>query len=140
VSDSTVERGEIGRRIKALRRAKDFSIQKLADAVVMSPGYLSEVERGQSAVSGEKLARLAVELGVSADYLLTGRGEQPGGSGVQIPQGLSEAAEVLDLTYAQTVRLLAGKDSLVAKRSTRVEDEWTKEQWLDFYRKVKPYL
>jgi transcriptional regulator with XRE-family HTH domain len=106
----------------------------------MSPGYLSEVERGQSAVSGEKLARLAVELGVSADYLLTGRGEQPAGSGVQIPQGLSEAAEVLDLTYAQTVRLLAGKDSLVAKRSTRVEDEWTKEQWLDFYRKVKPYL
>lgn len=138
--DSTVERVEIGRRIKALRRAKDLSIQKLADAVTMSPGYLSEVERGQSAVSGEKLARLAVELGVSADYLLTGRGEQPAGSGVQIPHGLSEAAEVLDLTYAQTLRLLAGKDSLVARRSTRTEDEWTKEQWLDFYRKVKPYL
>lgn len=138
--DSRLEREEIGRRMKALRKAKDISIQKLAASVSMSPGYLSEVERGHSAVSGEKLARLAAELGVSADYLLSGRGEPVEGAGVQIPQGLSQAAEVLDLTYAQTLRLLAGKESLVARRSTRGEGEWSKEEWLDFYRKVKPYL
>lgn len=106
----------------------------------MSAGYLSEVERGHSAISGEKLARLALELGTSADHLLSGRTDPQGGSTIQIPQGLSEAAKVLDLTYAQTLRLLAGKQSLVAHRSTKTEREWTKDDWIDFYRKVKPYL
>lgn len=106
----------------------------------MSPGYLSEVERGHSAISGEKLARLAQELGSTADYLLSGRTDQPDSSAIHIPSGLSEAAKVLDLTYAQTLRLLAGKQSLVAHRSTKVEQEWTKDNWIDFYRKVKPYL
>jgi hypothetical protein len=59
---------------------------------------------------------------------------------IQIPPGLSEAAKVLDLTYAKTLRLLAGKESLVARRSSLTEREWTKEEWIDFYRKVEPYL
>src|SRR5947207_8189242 len=100
--------------MRTLRRARGLSIQKLAEAVGMSAGYLSEVERGHSAISGEKLARLALELGTSADHLLSGRTDPQDGSTIQIPQGLSEAAKVLDLTYAQTLRLLAGKQSLVA--------------------------
>jgi len=107
----------------------------------MSPGYLSEVERGRSAISGEKLVRLAEELGVTTDYLLSGRGEIAMGSGIRIPTGLSEAAKYLDLTYEQTIRLLAGKASLVAARRPNSGDpEWTKERWIDFYNKVKPYL
>lgn len=106
----------------------------------MSQGYLSEVERGLSAVSGEKLARLAEALGASADYLLLGRIEQSSSPSIQIPPGLSEAAEALNLSYAQTIRLLAGKGSLVARRSTNVEEEWTKNKWVDFYEKVKLYL
>lgn len=106
----------------------------------MSAGYLSEVERGRSAISGEKLARLAQNLGVSADHLLSGRGEPSSGSTIQIPAGLSEAAKILDLTYAQTLRLLSGKESLVARRSNSVENEWAKEDWIEFYKKVQPYL
>ena len=140
MSDSVREREEIARRIRGLRRSRDLSIQKLAEAVVMSAGYLSEVERGHSAISGEKLARLAEELGVTTDYLLSGRAEHTSDSAVHIPPGLSEAAKVLDLTYAQTLRLLAGKESLVARRSTKTEREWTKDDWVEFHHKVKPYL
>lgn len=106
----------------------------------MSAGYLSEVERGLSAVSGEKLARLAENLGVTTDFLLSGRADQSAGSAVSIPPGLSEAAKALDLTYAETLRLLAGKESLVARRSSSGEREWTQKDWVEFYRKVKPYL
>ncbi len=141
MADSTLEREETARRIRTLRKARGLSIQKLAGTVEMSPGYLSEVERGRSAISGEKLVRLAEELGVTTDYLLSGRGEIAMGSGIRIPTGLSEAAKYLDLTYEQTIRLLAGKASLVAARRPNSGDpEWTKERWIDFYNKVKPYL
>jgi transcriptional regulator with XRE-family HTH domain len=140
MSDSTPEREEIARRIRALRKGRGFSLQQLAELADMSPGYLSEVERGLSEVSGVKLARVAEHLGVSTDYLLSGRADPPSGATIQIPPGLSEAAKVLDLTYAKTLRLLAGKESLVARRSGSSEHEWTKEAWIDFYKKVERYL
>jgi transcriptional regulator with XRE-family HTH domain len=133
------ERTEIAKRIRGLRRSLGIPIQRLAAGAGISPGYLSEVERGLSAISGEKLARIASEMGVTADYLLTGRSESSD-STIQIPAGLSEAAKALDLTYAKTVRLLAGKESLVAHRAKEPETEWRKEDWIEFYKKVKPYL
>jgi transcriptional regulator with XRE-family HTH domain len=117
-----------------------MSIQKIAEATGISPGYLSEVERGHSAVSGEKLARLASALGVSVDYLLSGGSEPSAAPSIAIPHGLAEAAEELDLSYTQTVRLLAGKTSLVARRSSGREEEWSKKEWIDFYETVKPWL
>jgi transcriptional regulator with XRE-family HTH domain len=140
VADAKTDREVIANRIRTLRKARDLQIHRLAKLSGISAGYLSEVERGHSAISGEKLARLAEQLGVSADYLLSGRDEQTSGGVLQIPPGLSEAAEFLNLTYAQTIRLLAGKESLVARRSNKIEREWEKDEWIDFYRKVKPYL
>jgi len=137
--DQPTERGEIGRRIRVLRKSRDLSIQRLAELAGISPGYLSEVERGSSAPSGEKLARIASELGVSTDYLLTGVTSTT--APVQVPAGLAAAAEQLNLTYAQTIRLLAGKRSLVARRSSgEQEDDWAKADWIEFYKKVSPYL
>jgi transcriptional regulator with XRE-family HTH domain len=140
MADSTPEREEIAKRIRALRRAKGLSLHHLAEQSDISAGYLSEIERGLSEVSGVKLARVAEHLGVTADYLLSGRPDPAAGATVQIPQALSEAAKVLDLTFAQTLRLMAGKESLVARRSNSAQREWTKEEWIDFYRKVEPYL
>jgi transcriptional regulator with XRE-family HTH domain len=140
MADSTPEREEIAKRIRALRRAKGLSLQQLAAQSDISAGYLSEIERGLSEVSGVKLARVAEHLGVTADYLLSGRPDPSEGATVQIPQPLSEAAKVLDLTFAQTLRLMAGKESLVARRSNSAERGWTKEEWIDFFKKVEPYL
>jgi transcriptional regulator with XRE-family HTH domain len=138
--EPTREREEIANRIRTLRRARDLSIEKLADLADMSAGYLSEVERGLSEISGAKLARLAENLGTTVDYLLTGREEPGSNTAVTIPPGLSEAAKRLDLSYAQTLKLLLGKEQLVARRSAREEREWPPDKWIEFYNKVRDYL
>jgi transcriptional regulator with XRE-family HTH domain len=131
---------QLATRIRALRRSKGLSIEKLADAADISAGYLSEVERGLSEISGAKVGRLAEQLGTTADYLLTGREDQTSNAGITIPPGLSEAAKTLELTYAQTLQLLLGKEQLVARRSAQVEQAWTAERWIEFYEKVRDYL
>lgn len=134
-----VHRTEVGRRIRALRKSRDLSIHRLAELAGISPGYLSDVERGSSSPSAEKLARIAAELGVTTDYLLTGTTSAT--APAQVPPGLAAAAEQLNLTYTQTVRLLAGKQSLVARRSSQHGgDDWSKTDWIEFYNKVKHYL
>ena len=139
--DPTPETEEIARRIRTLRKSRGVPLHQLAEQAGISAGYLSEVERGLSEISGVKLARVAEQLSVSTDYLLSGRDEASSGAAViQIPRALSEAAEVLDLTYARTVRLLAGKQSLVARRAGSAEREWTKEDWMEFHKKVERYL
>ncbi len=140
MADPTRAREEIANRIRTLRRAKGLSIEKLAGLAEISAGYLSEVERGWSELSGTKLARLAENLGTSVDFLLTGREDQTEDSAITIPVALSEAAKTLDLSFSQTLRLLKGKESLVARRSAQGQDEWTAEKWIEFYRKVHPYL
>jgi transcriptional regulator with XRE-family HTH domain len=134
------EREQIANRIRTLRRARGLSLEKLASLAEISAGYLSEVERGLSEISGAKLARLAEHLGTTVDYLLTGREDQSPNAAVTIPPGLSEAAKKLDLSYAQTLQLLLGKEQLVARRSARGEQEWSADKWIDFYNKVRDYL
>lgn len=140
VAEKDQKRLEIGRRIKQLRIARELTLQELAEKARMSPGYLSEVERGGPALSGEKLQALAGALGTTVEYLLTGADAPEEQGAVTIPAGLAKAAEILELSYSETRRLLAGKLSLVAARRNREEDEWSAEQWIEFYEKVKPYL
>ena len=131
-------RSEVGRRIRTARMSKGITGQKLASMARISPAYLSEVERGLSEVSGEKLLRIATCLGVSLqDLLEESQNEEPG---VTIPLALDQAAENLNLSYKDTVRLLQGRQSLVARRSQGSEEEWKAEDWIEFYKKVKKYL
>jgi transcriptional regulator with XRE-family HTH domain len=140
LSDSAREREDIANRIRTLRRARELSIEKLAALAEISAGYLSEVERGHSEISGAKLARIAEHLGTNVDYLLTGREDHVANAAVTIPPGLSEAAKTLNLTYAQTVQLLLGKEQLVARRSAHAAQQWSADKWIDFYNKVRDFL
>ncbi len=133
-------RREVGQRIKAVRQARGMTVQQLASAAGMSPGYLSEVERGLSAVSFEKLVRIAEELKVTTDFLKDGKGSPDESDAVRIPATLSTAAEQLGLSYRSTVRLLEGRESLVARRSANQEREWSVDEWINFYERVKEYL
>ena len=140
MTDELRERQEIGWRIKQLRIAKGQTIKNLAQHAGMSSGYLSEVERGRSALSAEKLAAIARCFGSTVDYLLSGGADRyRTGGEMRIPMGLAKAAEALDLSYVQTTRLLAAKHSLVAGRG-QDQDEWTESDWTRFYTKVKRYL
>lgn len=82
---------------------------------------------------GEKLETLAGSWERAlTTYILTGSGAPEEAGAVRIPAGLAEAAELLDLSYAKTRRLLAGKKSLVAERRGEDEGEWTAQDWIDF--------
>lgn len=129
---------ELGARIRRIRIAKDMTGQKLAEISKISPAYLSEVERGLSDASGEKLLRIAEALGIGLQDLLSpGQVSEPSNESISIPVALSEAADELHLSFSNTIRILQGAQSLTARRSSGVQEEWTKQEWIGFYEKVK---
>jgi transcriptional regulator with XRE-family HTH domain len=135
-------RKEIGRRIRSTRRSKELTAQNVAKKAKVSTGYLSEVERGLSPVSVDKLRSIASVLGVDLNFVLEGSDatNRESADEIRIPTALAAAAEQLDLSYVVTVSLLNGRRSLVAKRSSGPDDEWTAEQWIEFYEKVRPFI
>ncbi len=135
-------RKEIGRRIRSTRRSKDMTAQSVAKKANVSTGYLSEVERGLSPVSVDKLRSIASVLGVDLSFVLEDAEatRKETAAEVRIPTALAAAAEQLDLSYVVTISLLDGRKSLVAKRSSGLDAEWTVEQWIEFYEKVKEFI
>lgn len=141
MSDEYADRVDLGRRIKATRLAKGMTGKELALRAYISPSYLSEVERGASAISSEKLLRIARYLQVGLRFLLEGHPEPVGADdGVRIPAALAEAAEQIKLSYSATVRLLQGYQSLIARRSSSEEKKWQTQDWIEFYQRVKDYI
>ena len=134
------DRIEVGRRIKQLRNAQGLTVQELATKSGVSPGYISEVERGLSAVSVDKLSQIAAGLGVGVDFLLHEQPEVSKQGVVGLPAALSAAAERLNLSHRATLTLLQGKLSLTARRSQAESAEWDVDDWLRFYEQVKDYL
>ena len=134
-------REEVGRRIKRLRQAQDMTVHDLAKKSSISAGYLSEVERGLSAVSIDKLKQIAEGLGINTEALLDdSQTDAQSPNVVQIPSALSSAAEQLNLSWRATLALFQGKKSLLAKRSNSEEAEWDVNEWVKFYHQVKDYL
>jgi len=63
----------LGQRIRQRRQKLILTQQQLGEAVGLSPQHISAVEQDNRAPSLPSLARLAEELGVSVDYLVTGK-------------------------------------------------------------------
>jgi len=61
--------------IRVRNRRNDLSItqQQLAEAVNVTPQHISLIEQGKGSPSMELLPKLAETLGVTTDFLLTGR-------------------------------------------------------------------
>ena len=130
-------RSELGARIRKIRTDKKLTGQELAKLSKISPTYLSEVERGLSEISGEKLIRIADALCVDIQDLISSGQTTANGENISIPIALSEAAEELHLSFRNTVRILQGAQSLTARRSSEPQEEWSKQDWITFYEKVK---
>ena len=54
-----------------------------------------------------------------------------------IPSELSEAAEKMNLSYAQTVELLEAHRSVIAKRSMKQSKTFTQDDWIALHRAIK---
>lgn len=62
-------RRKLGENIRVLRKTAGFSQERLAEKADLHPVYISQVERGEKAVSVEALWKLARALGASiADF------------------------------------------------------------------------
>lgn len=66
----------IGRRIREGREKANLSQKALADKVAVSAAAINQYEHGKKQPSSMVLARLAVELGVSTDFLLGASDDQ----------------------------------------------------------------
>ena len=63
---------EISLRIKAERKKKKITIERLSEIIGVSPSFIGLVERCDSGISVDNLYKLSCVFGVSMDYLLTG--------------------------------------------------------------------
>lgn len=85
-----MERMEVGIKIREARKQKDFTQQKLADAIGVSEVYVSMIERGMKMPSLSLFAQIITVLDVSADFVL--RDALPSGKDFVY----KEVAELLD--------------------------------------------
>jgi transcriptional regulator with XRE-family HTH domain len=67
----------IGRHIRAKRKALGLKQHELAHEIDVTPQHISHLERDDARPSLETLLALSRTLGVSADYLLTGHEAAP---------------------------------------------------------------
>ncbi|GAH59996.1 unnamed protein product [marine sediment metagenome] len=63
----------LGQTIRKRRQALEITQQQLAEALGVTPQHISAIEKDKRAPSLPSLAKLAEELGVSVDYLVTGK-------------------------------------------------------------------
>jgi len=132
----------VGQRIHLVRTKKGWTLEQLAGRAGMSKSFLWEVEQGNSDIRGEKLLRVANELGASLDFLLRGEHypEEYQSPTVEIPRELGKLAEEIGLSYRQTLALLEIDQSIVARRSSKQREVKSKEQWRELYEAVKQFL
>ena len=61
----------LGEKIRALRKEKGYTLDKLAELSESSKSYIWELEnKNPPRPSGEKISKIAIALGVTTDYLL----------------------------------------------------------------------
>lgn len=61
-------------RIRSARENLGYTREKFAELLDVSVSYLAEVERGRTGISVKMLVKICNVLGLSADYILFGKG------------------------------------------------------------------
>jgi transcriptional regulator with XRE-family HTH domain len=122
-----VQRESIGERIKRLRERKGWSLSDLAIESGISRSFVHQIEKGTSAPTQDKIAKLATALGALPSELL---GEDD--KMAEIPASLQQFADQIGLGSAE-VRMLAQIEYRGRKPSTTRE-------WNAIYSIIKAIL
>ena len=64
-----------GQRIRSLRESHKLTREQLSELSGINDKYLYEIESGKKNISAQRLYKLACALGVSMDYLVTGKNQ-----------------------------------------------------------------
>ena len=63
---------DIGKKVKELRTNMKMTLKDLSEQTQLSTGFLSQLERGLTAVATDSLGRIAQALGVNSAYFFSG--------------------------------------------------------------------
>jgi len=63
---------QVGKRVRLARQSRGLTLDQASEAADTSIQFLSQIEKGEQAMTMLKLGRLAKALGVTTDYLLFG--------------------------------------------------------------------
>ena len=105
-----VDYGAIGQRIKQVRRSRDMTQERLAEALSVSVGYISQIERGVTKINLDTLAAVAAHLNCELSELVTG---------VSVLQGRyleGELAQLVDQMDGRQRKMLLEVAKLIAVR------------------------
>ncbi len=130
----------VGDRIKQRRLELTWTQDQLAQKAGISKSFLSDLENGKRSVSADNLLDIARVLGVSLDYLMTGKAVESPVAEVPIPASLARFAAEERLSFRQTLMLLDMQKQIVAHRSARKKDGLEGVDWRAFYEAVKEFL
>ncbi|HKA01913.1 MAG TPA: helix-turn-helix transcriptional regulator [Candidatus Solibacter sp.] len=67
----------LGQRLRALRKQRRFSQERLGDRADLSGKFIGEVERGEKSISIDSLYRVSVALEISLRELTDVRADRP---------------------------------------------------------------
>lgn len=110
IGDKEMDYYQIGMRIRAIRKAKRFSQEELAERVGISVTHMSHIETGNTKMSLPVLAKLAQTLDVSTDSILFGNLENK-------REQVNE--EIIDLLHsASTEQMYVLRDVLKATKAS----------------------
>jgi transcriptional regulator with XRE-family HTH domain len=131
----------VGGRIREIREARGMTQDQLATRSGISKGFLSEVENDRRNLSSKILLKLAIELGATVDYLLTGTTVKTEAvTSIEVPVELSRIAEELHLTHSETMALLEAYSSVVARRNPQGARRYTENDWRQLHKALEPFL
>ena len=100
---------EMGRRMYAQRKQLGLTQEQVAELADISPQLLSNAENGTQVIGSDKLYRISLALGVSADYLLSG---ELSGKDIQILENkLQNLSPEKRLAIQQITDIIMGLDT-----------------------------
>jgi len=100
---------DIGMRIRNLRLAKDLNITELANKAFISQSYLSDIEKGRTAPSLDKLNIICDTLGISLSEFF---GKVP-----ELPAELIRLVENAQSLSEEEIKLLSNFIEAIAQRN-----------------------
>jgi transcriptional regulator with XRE-family HTH domain len=132
----------VGDRIKKRRKELGLSQQDICGRVGLSKSFFSELESGKRNVSSSNLHAIGKELGVSLDWLMTGKEYQGKSMMLELPDSLVEYAKKQKLTAKVSGLLMSLQEFAVSSKlaGSKKKVDFEKVDWKRVHGALKELL
>ncbi len=132
----------VGDRIKKRRKELGLNQQDICIRVGLSKSFFSELESGKRNVSSSNLYSIGKELGVSLDWLMTGKEYQGKSMALEFPESLVQYAKKQKLTAKVSGLLMALQELAVSSKlsGSKKKVDFEKVDWKRVHGALKELL